>query len=118
MILRTWAILFALLLAETFDRSGRSFREVELDFLRKIDPGTDSFWYSMPIAKESGEGIGFSGLSFEERCREYTNLGFDCVEVHRGFEKELFDAGISHYYDEANNEVIKARFVRRTISDS
>ena len=53
-------------------------------------------------------------LTFSERCQEYDRLGFDCVEVHRGREQELFDSGEIPACSRENQDVIVGYFVRRS----
>lgn len=98
----------------TFAKDGRSHRDRELDTLREATRNRDRFWYSMPSSWESGQSGLFPVMTFDERRQEFDKLGFDCVEIHRGFEKELFEAGKIHGYDHDNKEVIVARFVRRS----
>jgi hypothetical protein len=104
----------------TFGKGDRSHRDWELDTLREQTQNSDEFWYSMPAGWDSGQsGSGFLPvLTFDERRREYDKLGFDCVEVHQGHEKELFEAGKVPGYNLENQKVIVARFVRRShVSD-
>jgi 3-keto-L-gulonate-6-phosphate decarboxylase len=68
--------------------------------------------YSMPV------GVPENGLfmfDFDRVKHELELLGYDCVEVHRGMDTELFDAGIAKIraLDEPPTEIIVARFDRR-----
>lgn len=90
------------------DYSGRSFREVELDFLRRSHADGSKFWDLIPAVLVAGE------LTFEERRIEYEALGFVCAEGHRGNEQELFDSGITRFCTDENCEVIAARCERQT----
>lgn len=98
----------------TFGKGDRSHRDWELDTLREQAQNSDGFWYSMPASWASGQPGFFPVLTFDERRREYDKLGFDCVEVHQGYEKELFEAGKVPGYQVENKDVIVARFVRRS----
>jgi hypothetical protein len=46
-------------------------------------------------------------LTCSERCEEYKRLGFDCVEVHREREGELFESGEVPACSTENQEVIE-----------
>jgi hypothetical protein len=102
----------------TFDKSGRSFREIQMDTLRANARQSDSFWYSMPASLESGDPHGISGLTFDEMRQEYEGLGLDCVEIYRGTGRQLFNERMVPSYDvDLEENVIVARFRRRSQSD-
>jgi hypothetical protein len=102
------SVAAALCLAETFDHSGRSFREGQFDLLRRSHADETEFWDLIPAASVPG------GLTFEERRNAYEVLGFVCAEVHRGNEQEMFDSGIIRVRTSENREVIAARYRRQT----
>jgi hypothetical protein len=104
---RVTLLAAALWLAEIFDDSGRSFREGQLDFLRRSHADGSEFWDLIPAALMSRE------LTFEERRAEYEALGFVCAEVHRGNEQEMFESGFIRFCTNENREVIAARYKRQ-----
>ena len=57
----------------------------------------------------------FPVTTFARRRQELEDLGFDCVESHRGQEAELVDSGMVPLED---IDVIVARFVRRSDKDN
>jgi hypothetical protein len=103
------AVATALCLAEIFDYSGRTFRESQLDFLRRSRAeGSDEFWDLIPASLAPGQ------LTFEERRTEYEALGYVCAEVHKGNEQEMFESGIIRFCSSESREVIAARYKRQT----
>jgi hypothetical protein len=114
LICRVTTAFAALCLAETFDYSGRSPRNQQLDLLRRSrGDGSNDFWVIVPAAWESGESHGRLILTFQERRDEYEALGYMCLEVHQGYERALFDAKLIPSCSGGNREVIAARFGRQ-----
>lgn len=55
--------------------------------------------------------IAHSVATFDQKRQEYESLGFECVEMHLGYETELFDSGLIPVN---KDQVVIARFVQRS----
>jgi hypothetical protein len=97
-----------------FGKGGRSTKDWEIETIRQQAHDVDFFWCSVPSEWESDQSGLLGRLTFSERCQEYDRLGFDCVEVHRGREQELFDSGEIPACSRENQDVIVGYFVRRS----
>ena len=109
---RVAMVLAAICVAEVFDYSSRSFRKNQLDLLHgSVASGPPDVWDLRPVS----ESETFPGLmlTFEERRNEYEAPGYLCIEVHRGYEQEMFGSGIVPFTTSENREVIAVRYKRR-----
>jgi hypothetical protein len=114
--LRLGVLLVASGLLDAFITSGPRGIDWDLERLRMIaDRVPRTFAYTVPAQWDSGEVHGMPVLGFNRIREEFDALGYDCVEAHRGIERELFDAGLSNSYclDDETREVIVGRFQRR-----
>jgi hypothetical protein len=105
-------VLALILLTELFgDRSNypESHVEWQLANIRKLaDEAGESFGYQMPAT------VNPPNLEFARVRAEFERLDFNCVEVHRGIDTELVDAGIATFCStDQPTEVIVARLRRR-----
>ncbi len=89
----------------------------QLDRLRELaERGPETFWDTIPAAWDSGESNGVPVLSFDRRRAELDALGYDCVEVYRGPRPGL-EAAEQGFAIDTPEEVVRARYVRRTQAD-
>jgi hypothetical protein len=99
-------------LTETFgSRSDGEDEEEELARLREFaNAAGESFGYQMEALVT---GL-YPTLGFDRVRYELDLLGFDCTEIHRGIDQDLFAAGVANFCrDDHPTEVIVARFNRR-----
>jgi hypothetical protein len=114
--LMLWLCVIAVILglSETFGRQTREEREQEqlASLQESAETAGESLTYSMPVVVPENELFLFD---FDRVKRELDLLGYDCVEVNRGMDTELFDAGVAKVraLDHEPTEMIVARFDRR-----
>lgn len=106
------SVLALILLAESFGKgSNYPERHVEWELAniwKMADEAGESFGYQMPAT------VNPPNLEFARVRAEFERLDFNCVEVYRGIDTELFDAGIATFCStDQPTEVIVARFERR-----
>jgi len=109
-------LLVASGLLDTVSTSGPRSTDWDLEQLSNIAAtGSQTFTYTVPAEWDSGEVQGTPVLGFNRIREQLDALGYDCVEVHRGIGRELFDAGLSDSYclDDKMREVVVGRFQRR-----
>jgi hypothetical protein len=111
--LRLALITVALGLAEVFGgKSDDGYEEEELRRLRELAEGAaESFGWQMPASATGG----FPVLDFDRVRSELDLLGFDCTEIHRGIDQDLFESGVRNVWSgDPPTEVIVARVERRS----
>jgi hypothetical protein len=100
-------------LSETFGRRTREDLEQEqlADLRQSAEAAGESLTYSMPaVTPENGLFL----FDFDRVKQEMELLGFDCVEIHRGIDRDLFDAGIAPMCSlDQPTEIIVGKFDRR-----
>jgi hypothetical protein len=109
-------LLVASGLLDAIITSGSRGIDWDLERLRDMaDKVLRTFTYTVPAQWDSGEVHGMPILGFNRIREEFDALGYDCVEVHRGIGRELFDSGLSNSYclDDETKEVIVGRFESR-----
>jgi hypothetical protein len=110
-----WVCVISVLLglSETFGNRTRDEREHEqLASLREsAEAAGETLTYSLPAVVPESELFLFD---FDRVEHELSLLGYDCVEIHRGMDTKLFDAGIAKVRSLGEpTEIIVGKFERR-----
>lgn len=111
------AALASLALAEMFRVRDKPFEpgEREREWLEELlSSSPDEFWYSVSAASDSGSVRGVPVWTFDQYKDELQSLGYDCAEIHRGVDRDLFEQGVIKSCNaDKPEEIVAGRFVRR-----